>query len=240
MLTLPILTLPSYSSASSSSSGAIILHGPHHSAQKSTSTGDGDCRTCCAKLSCVSVTMSGEAIIKIKISWMAAASASVLNAEHRDKARCRRRTSAATIATMARTLSSVPTVGAAAARRGPLDGRGAVVARGAAAGAAPRRRGGRGGRRRSGATDGSGRRAGRAGRSAGRQRRQLDGRRGGRLRRQIDADGFFFGLDLAGFFFRRRHGAAGRARNAWRNVGHNFRVQDKSPARAVKLLFQAK
>src|ERR1051326_5804084 len=37
--TLPILSLPSYSSASSSRRGAIILHGPHHSAQKSTSTG---------------------------------------------------------------------------------------------------------------------------------------------------------------------------------------------------------
>ena len=61
-LTLPIFTLPSYSSASSSRSGAIILHGPHHSAQKSTSTGVGDCKTCWAKFSCVSVTTSGEAI----------------------------------------------------------------------------------------------------------------------------------------------------------------------------------
>jgi hypothetical protein len=32
--------LPSCSEASSFSTGAIILHGPHHSAQKSTRTGD--------------------------------------------------------------------------------------------------------------------------------------------------------------------------------------------------------
>src|SRR5450631_2572013 len=62
MLTLPILTLPSYSSASSSSTGAIILHGPHHSAQKSTSTGVADWRTSLSKLSCVSAEINGEAI----------------------------------------------------------------------------------------------------------------------------------------------------------------------------------
>src|SRR5208283_1623054 len=66
MFTLPIITLPSYSSASSSRSGAIILHGPHHSAQKSTSTGTGDCKTCCAKFSCVSVTIKGEAIRQMR------------------------------------------------------------------------------------------------------------------------------------------------------------------------------
>ena len=37
--TLATISLPSYSSASSSSAGPIILHGPHHSAQKSTRTG---------------------------------------------------------------------------------------------------------------------------------------------------------------------------------------------------------
>ena len=70
MFTLPIFTLPSYSSASSSRSGAIILHGPHHSAQKSTSTGTGDCKTCCAKFSCVSVTINGEAIRQME--WFGA------------------------------------------------------------------------------------------------------------------------------------------------------------------------
>src|SRR5262245_34523159 len=34
-----IFTLPPIEPASSSSAGAIILHGPHHSAQKSTTTG---------------------------------------------------------------------------------------------------------------------------------------------------------------------------------------------------------
>src|SRR5437762_6055058 len=37
--TLPILTAPAFSFAISSRIGAIILQGPHHSAQKSTSTG---------------------------------------------------------------------------------------------------------------------------------------------------------------------------------------------------------
>src|SRR5260221_160313 len=39
MLTLATVSLPSYSLASSSSEGAIMRHGPHHSAQKSTTTG---------------------------------------------------------------------------------------------------------------------------------------------------------------------------------------------------------
>src|SRR5438034_1044618 len=62
ILTLPILARPSNSSASSSSTGAIILHGPHHSAQKSTSTGAADWRTCSAKFSCVRFRIKGEAI----------------------------------------------------------------------------------------------------------------------------------------------------------------------------------
>jgi hypothetical protein len=39
MLSLAIVTLPASSSEISSSAGPIILQGPHHSAQKSTSTG---------------------------------------------------------------------------------------------------------------------------------------------------------------------------------------------------------
>src|SRR4051794_10319915 len=62
MLTLAIFTRPSYSSASSPRIGAIILHGPHHSAQKSTRTGVGDWITSTAKFSCVNVTILGEAI----------------------------------------------------------------------------------------------------------------------------------------------------------------------------------
>src|SRR5258708_39998322 len=39
ILILATVNLPSYSPASSSSAGAIMRHGPHHSAQKSTTTG---------------------------------------------------------------------------------------------------------------------------------------------------------------------------------------------------------
>src|SRR6185312_13464894 len=39
MLTLAMVSFPWYSEAISSSAGAMALHGPHHSAQKSTSTG---------------------------------------------------------------------------------------------------------------------------------------------------------------------------------------------------------
>src|SRR5271165_7343508 len=39
MSTFATVSLPANSPASSSSAGPIILHGPHHSAQKSTSTG---------------------------------------------------------------------------------------------------------------------------------------------------------------------------------------------------------
>ena len=43
--TFPTATRPEYSSANSSRIGAIILHGPHHSAQKSTRIGWADLRT---------------------------------------------------------------------------------------------------------------------------------------------------------------------------------------------------
>src|ERR1700678_4645746 len=48
-LTLTILTLPGNSLAISSSKGAIILHGPHHSAQKSAITSLSDLRTSLSK-----------------------------------------------------------------------------------------------------------------------------------------------------------------------------------------------
>src|SRR5574341_2590811 len=44
-LTLTKFTLPEYSPASSSTTGPTILQGPHHTAQKSTKTGSGDCIT---------------------------------------------------------------------------------------------------------------------------------------------------------------------------------------------------
>ena len=68
MFTLPILTCPSYSSANSSRIGPIILHGPHHSAQKSTSTGVEAFSTSAAKFSCVKVTILGAAIIKWELN----------------------------------------------------------------------------------------------------------------------------------------------------------------------------
>ena len=49
MFTLAMVSLPAYSAPISSSAGAIALHGPHHSAQKSTSTGPVACSTSTAK-----------------------------------------------------------------------------------------------------------------------------------------------------------------------------------------------
>src|SRR5699024_10654499 len=51
------VNLPSYSPASSSSTGATILHGPHHSAQKSTRTGPEADNTSCWKLSSLTFTI---------------------------------------------------------------------------------------------------------------------------------------------------------------------------------------
>src|ERR1041385_3815298 len=67
MLTLAILTLPSYSPASSSSTGAIILQGPHHSAQKSTTTGVVDLRTSSEKFPSVKVTTFAAAILPLPL-----------------------------------------------------------------------------------------------------------------------------------------------------------------------------
>mgnify|MGYP000682735119 CR=1 FL=1 len=49
-LILAIVTLPAYSPASASNEGAIILQGPHHSAQKSSKTGVEDLITSASKL----------------------------------------------------------------------------------------------------------------------------------------------------------------------------------------------
>ena len=53
MLSLAILSRPASSWAISSRVGAIILHGPHHSAQKSTSTGTSEALICSSKLASV-------------------------------------------------------------------------------------------------------------------------------------------------------------------------------------------
>src|SRR3954453_17319138 len=52
-----MVSLSACSAAISSSTGATILHGPHHSAQKSTSTGLSLPRTSLAKLASVTVTV---------------------------------------------------------------------------------------------------------------------------------------------------------------------------------------
>src|SRR3954467_9376747 len=59
ILTLATVTLPAMSLASSSSAGAIILQGPHHSAQKSTSTGSFDFSTSVSKLASVTAVVIG-------------------------------------------------------------------------------------------------------------------------------------------------------------------------------------
>src|SRR5690606_17800197 len=59
MSTFTTLALPAYSAASWSRAGAIILQGPHHCAQKSTSTGSSDCRTALSKSASVAwITVS--------------------------------------------------------------------------------------------------------------------------------------------------------------------------------------
>src|SRR6476661_7866218 len=57
MFSLAIVSLSPCSAAISSSTGATILHGPHHSAQKSTSTGLSLPSTSLAKLVSVTVTV---------------------------------------------------------------------------------------------------------------------------------------------------------------------------------------
>src|SRR5207237_3090604 len=56
--TFATLTAPAFSRAISSKSGAIILHGPHHSAQKSTITGLSLCITSRSKLDSSSVIVA--------------------------------------------------------------------------------------------------------------------------------------------------------------------------------------
>src|ERR1035437_3513351 len=58
MFSLAMFSLPACSVAISSSTGAIILHGPHHSAQKSTSTGTSEDLTCSSKLASLSVVIA--------------------------------------------------------------------------------------------------------------------------------------------------------------------------------------
>src|ERR1700754_1757986 len=66
MLILAIVTLPFSSPASSSSAGAIIRQGPHHSAQKSTTTGVLEFSTSAWKEA--SETLMGETVLDVAAS----------------------------------------------------------------------------------------------------------------------------------------------------------------------------
>ena len=61
-------SMSSRSLAISSITGAIMRQGPHHVAQKSTSTGLSDCRTSCAKFSFVSVNIG--IFLSESVSWI--------------------------------------------------------------------------------------------------------------------------------------------------------------------------
>src|SRR5512135_3612611 len=63
-LSLTILTLSPSCPAISSRAGAIWRQGPHHSAQKSTSTGSEDFRTSASKLASVTCFM------RLSLSWV--------------------------------------------------------------------------------------------------------------------------------------------------------------------------
>src|ERR1044071_7071906 len=64
MLTFAIFNLPSSSVANSSRIGAIALQGPHHGAQKSTSTGVVDALTVLLKDSVVRLTILSDMVIE--------------------------------------------------------------------------------------------------------------------------------------------------------------------------------
>ena len=65
MFTFATRKRPSLSFAISSRTGAIILQGPHHEAQKSTRTGTGDLRTAFSKLA--SLMLMGSFILFVRI-----------------------------------------------------------------------------------------------------------------------------------------------------------------------------
>src|SRR6476646_10742488 len=67
-LTFATFTEPAFSRAISSSNGAIILQGPHHSAQKSTITGLSSCVTSRSKLDSSSLITEELSIALRKIS----------------------------------------------------------------------------------------------------------------------------------------------------------------------------
>src|SRR5207249_5320098 len=69
-LSLPTLALPAYSDAMVSMVGPIWRHGPHHSAQKSTSTGSGDLSTSLSNAASVKVNVLLPAISNPQLYWI--------------------------------------------------------------------------------------------------------------------------------------------------------------------------
>src|SRR6266851_5528139 len=69
-LSLPTLALPAYSDAMVSIVGPIWRHGPHHSAQKSTSTGSGDLSTSLSNAASVKVNVLLPAISNPHLYWI--------------------------------------------------------------------------------------------------------------------------------------------------------------------------
>src|SRR5215510_6027965 len=77
MLIFATVSLPPRSRAISSSAGAIILHGPHHSAQKSTSTGPAALSTSVSNEASLTwmvwewVVVAVAAVIPVFLAWVA-------------------------------------------------------------------------------------------------------------------------------------------------------------------------
>src|SRR5437899_3089643 len=69
-LSLPTLALPAYSDAMVSMVGPIWRHGPHHSAQKSTSTGSGDLSTSLSNAASVKINVLLPAILNPQFYWI--------------------------------------------------------------------------------------------------------------------------------------------------------------------------
>src|SRR5262245_41522019 len=138
MLIFAIFSLPSYSFANSSRIGAIILQGPHHSAQKSTSTGTAECVTSAPKFPSVNMTIFAAGI---KLLSETALCKAITPSDQGETRRKTRTTTArpTTAATMANTLSIGLRLAAAGADARVIGGRGgatgaAATARGAAVG----------------------------------------------------------------------------------------------------------
>src|SRR5271154_3017581 len=64
------LSLPLYCTATSSTTGANALHGPHQAAQKSTRTGCSDCNTSCSNVASFTSKTPGPAMFLLQCPWL--------------------------------------------------------------------------------------------------------------------------------------------------------------------------